>query len=123
LWFIHDFVDIYWFHSCDSRFSALFGFNSDVEAFHRIIEGEFYDVGKYRSRAQLLRRSATYMLYFNRMRKNRYKNNPAPAEIFGKLRPTIQVKQFFQFQPLILDQCLNQMAGLNHPNANKGCIL
>ena len=88
-------------------------FNSDVETFHRIIEDEFYDFEAYNSKKQLLEKSYTYMLYFNLMRKNRYKDKQAPADILKKLIPKLNVAKLFQFKPVVLDNYFKLLLNSN----------
>jgi len=88
-------------------------FNSDVETFHRIIEDEFYDFEAYKSKKQLLEKSYTYMVYFNLMRKNRYKDKQAPADILKKLIPKLNVVKLFQFKPVVLDNYLRLLLNSN----------
>lgn len=61
----------------------------DVETFHRIIEDELYDVESYENHMEFLGKAYAYQLYFNYVRKNRYRDNKAPVDIlrerFGKI--------------------------------------
>ena len=57
---------------------------SDVEAFHGIIEDEFYGVEKLRSASELLGRARTYQVYFNHFRKNLWKGAKTPAKILSE---------------------------------------
>jgi hypothetical protein len=80
-------------------------YNSDVEAFHSIIENEFYDMEKYSSINNFLNKAFTYMLYFTNKRKFRYKEGKIPKHI---LLPLIYSKKFdpnfyINFFPVILD--------------------
>jgi len=66
---------------------------SDVEAFHGIIQDELYRVEKLRSEAELLGRARTYQVYFNHFRKNLWKGAKTPAKILAeagsKLDPSV----------------------------------
>jgi len=82
-------------------------YNSDVEAFHRIVEDEFYDWEHYRSRGELLQKANTYMQYFNQLRVNSYKDNQTPVEIIHNSGVAINTDKLMRFRPLILDNFLN----------------
>ena len=53
------------------------------------------------------------MLYFNLMRKNRYKGKQAPADILKKLIPKLNVIKLFQFKPVDLDNYLKVLLNSN----------
>ena len=82
-------------------------YNSDVEAVHRIIEDEFYDMENFKSKVNFLSKSYTYMLYFNYLRKFRYKGYKSPIEILENINTNIKLKQIAKFKPVILDQLIN----------------
>lgn len=48
-------------------------FNSDVEDMHRLIEDEFYDIEDYSDKYNFLNNAFTFVVYFNYLRKFRYK--------------------------------------------------
>ena len=80
-------------------------YNSDVEAFHGLIEQEFYDMEDYQNLNEFLEKSFTYMSYFNIRRKFRYKHGRTPLEILiedRKLTKTRAIKLAL-FYPVILD--------------------
>jgi hypothetical protein len=52
----------------------------DVEAFHRIVEDELYEIESYDNRIEFLGKVYAYQLYFNYIRKNRYRDNKSPVE-------------------------------------------
>jgi hypothetical protein len=54
---------------------------SDVEAFHGMIESELYQVENLSSESLLLGRARTYQAYFNHFRKNLWKGGKTPAMI------------------------------------------
>ncbi len=45
-------------------------YQSDVEAVHRLIQDEFYDIESFTSRGDFLAKAHTYQLYFNLARPN-----------------------------------------------------
>jgi len=51
---------------------------ADVETAHRLIEDEFYEVEKFTSKTDFLKKLTTYTLWFNVDRKNSYKENQTP---------------------------------------------
>ena len=82
-------------------------YNSDVEASHRLIEDEFYDMETYRSKLNLLCKAYTYMLYFNFKRKFRYKGMKTPVEILKEIKyNNINFNRVAKLKPVILDNYL-----------------
>jgi transposase len=61
----------------------------DVETFHRIIEDELYDIEGYDNRIEFLGKAYAYHLYFNYIRKNRYRDHKSPVEIFRERFPGV----------------------------------
>lgn len=57
---------------------------SDVEAFHSLVETELYDVEDLSSPPLLLGRSRTYQAYFNHLRKNGWRGGRTPAMILSE---------------------------------------
>ena len=57
---------------------------SDVEAFHSLVETELYDVEDLSTEELLLGRSRTYQAYFNHFRKNLWKGAKTPATILAE---------------------------------------
>jgi hypothetical protein len=55
--------------------------NADVEASHRLIEDEFYELEEITSKQDFIEKSRTYQFYFNFMRKNSYKGLKTPKDI------------------------------------------
>lgn len=62
--------------------------NADVESSHELIESEFFDLTRFRSREDFFKKVASYRLFFNTGIKNFYKGIKTPTEIcasdFGK---------------------------------------
>ncbi len=52
----------------------------DVESFHRIVEDELYEIESYANGIEFLGKVYAYQLYFNYIRKNRYRDNKSPVE-------------------------------------------
>lgn len=57
--------------------------NADVEAFHRLVEDEFYTRERFGSIKDFLAKAFTYQMYFNLARKNSYKQWKSPADILA----------------------------------------
>lgn len=64
-------------------------FNSDVEAFHRLCEQEFYDSEDFDSEETFLAKAFGYQIWFNFLRKNRWRDNKTPWEILQEKNPNI----------------------------------
>ena len=56
-------------------------FNSDVETFHRLVEDEFYSIEPATSLEMLRCKMMTFLIDFNYLRKNSYKDNKTPYEL------------------------------------------
>ena len=83
-------------------------YNSDVEAAHRLIEDEFYDMEDYHNIGELLSKAFTYCVYFNYQRKFRYKYMKTPIEILNEYNPpNINPETIGIFPPIITDHYLN----------------
>jgi len=81
-------------------------YNSDVEAFHWLIEREFYREEKdFSSLGDFLNKAFTYMSYFNIQRRFRYKNGKTPLEILleDKSLDYKNALRLTLFYPVILD--------------------
>ena len=55
--------------------------NAGVESSHELIEKEFYDLVKFKDRADFFREIESYRLYFNFVRPNFSKGGKAPQQI------------------------------------------
>ena len=62
-------------------------FNSDVETFHRLVEDEFYAIEPISSRQDLLHKMYTFLIDFNFIRKNSYKDNKTPFQLAAEKQP------------------------------------
>lgn len=77
-------------------------FNSDVETFHRLVEDEFYAIEPVSSLDCLLRKMYTFLIDFNYIRKNSYKDNKTPFELASDDKVDFS-KQFFNLPPVLLE--------------------
>jgi len=78
----------------------------DVETFHRIVEDELYDIESYKNEIEFLGKAYAYQLYFNYIRKNRYRENKAPVEILRERFPEM-TEGILNFPPIRLESLLD----------------
>jgi transposase len=74
----------------------------DVETFHRICEDELYDIENYDNGVQFYGKAYAYQLYFNHVRKNRYRGNKSPFDIL-KERFSEAQEGIFNLPPINLE--------------------
>ena len=60
---------------------------SDVEAFHRLVEDEFLAIEQHGSQRRLLGHSRTYQAFFNHFRPNLWKGGKTPAQLLAAALP------------------------------------
>jgi len=66
-----------------------FWLQNDVETFHRIVEDELYEIEDYHNEVEFLGKAYAYQLYFNYLRKNRYRDNKSPVELLRERFPEV----------------------------------
>jgi len=88
-------------------------FQSDVETVHRLIEDEFYEVEHFNSRDAFINKAATYILWFNTLRKNSYKEYKSPWELISEKDHTIS-PEIVTLLPVFLDELYNSMLSYDH---------
>lgn len=76
--------------------------NADVEALHRIIEEELFDLEVYRDLEDFLRKTTVYQHFFNYVRTNSYKGKKTPWEIVRRDHPRIQ-PEILALPPVLLE--------------------
>jgi transposase InsO family protein len=76
--------------------------NSEVESFHRTCEDEFYDTENFAHRAVFFGKAATYQLFYNTERKNRWRDNKTPLELIEQLAPNIDSQRVVNLRPVAL---------------------
>lgn len=76
---------------------------SDVETAHRIIEDEFYEVERFRSRSDFLAKAASYNLWLNVGRRNRGKEHKTPWELIHEREPEV-APAVCALPPIYLDE-------------------
>ena len=85
-------------------------YNSDVEAMHSLIENEFYDMEHYENLKHFLSKAFTYLLYFNALRKFRYKFGKSPVQILTSANYCYEnALKIANFKPLILDYFISKI--------------
>lgn len=85
-------------------------YNSDVEASHKLIEEELYDVETLDSQIDLLKKAYCYQLFFNYFRKNRGKENQTPIQILkqdSRKCGNKKIEKVFALPPIITDLYTN----------------
>ena len=63
--------------------------NADVETVHASIEDEFFDLEKFKSREDFLRKVTVYQHWYNLARKNRSKGWKTPLDLLAEKAPLI----------------------------------
>ena len=76
---------------------------ADVETAHRLIEDEFYEVERFSSRADFLRKAAAYNLWFNVARGNSGKEHRTPWELIHEKEPGVD-PAICALPPVFLDE-------------------
>lgn len=80
---------------------------SDVEAFHRLVEDEFLAVEDHSSRERLLGRSRIYQVYFNHYRRLLWKGGNTPVDFFRDAQDEghqpAATPEAFTLPPILLD--------------------
>jgi transposase len=62
---------------------------SDVETAHRLVEDEFYEVERFTSRSDFIRKAGAYNLWFNVGRRNSGKEHKTPWELIHEREPGV----------------------------------
>ena len=76
--------------------------NSDVETFHRLVENEFYDIELIESQSLLMQKMNAYLIDFNYIRKNSYRDNLSPWQLAIQDCPSIPLSSL-HLPPILLD--------------------
>jgi transposase len=76
--------------------------NADVEAFHRLIEEELFDLECFAGLEDFLRKATLYQHYFNYARPNSYKGERTPWEIVERDHPDIH-PEVLALPPVLLE--------------------
>ena len=86
-------------------------FNSDVETFHRLGEDEFWAIEQFEDKRDLRQQLYTYLLDFNYRRKNSYKENKTPWELFQEDYPSHST-QVLNLAPVVMDDHIDYLMEL-----------
>src|SRR5690606_24897151 len=99
--------------------------NADVEALHRLIEEEFFDLERFSGLADFLRKVTLYQHYFNFGRPNSYKADRTPWEIVQRDYPEGR-PELLALPPVLLEtefrrlhQLGQDVPGLDGPHGNE----
>jgi len=79
----------------------------DVETFHRIVEDELYDIEDYKNPAEFLGKAYAYLLYFNYIRENRWRDNKSPLQLLRERAPELN-KAILNLPPIRLETLLEE---------------
>ena len=87
--------------------------NADVEAVHRLIEEELFDLEVYQDLEDFLRKATIYQHFFNYARTNSYKGTKTPWEIVRRDHPQIR-PQTLALPPVILETEFERIQQVGH---------
>lgn len=87
--------------------------NADVEASHRLIETEFYDLESFESVEDFLAKAALYQHWFNFGRPNGYRRGRTPWDIIREDRSTLDPNQLL-LPPVLLERFSLQRDRVGH---------
>lgn len=76
--------------------------NADVEAVHRLIEEEFFDLERFEGLEDFLRKATLYQHYFNFARQNSYKADRTPWDIVEQDLPGVNPR-ILALPPVLLE--------------------
>jgi hypothetical protein len=77
--------------------------NSDVEAFHGLVEDELFSSEAFLSQAEFLSKAYSYLLYFNYERQNRYRGYRPWEAVKAKTAGCGLSEEVLNLPPIILD--------------------
>lgn len=87
-------------------------FQADVETFHNLEETELFDVESFNGMKVFLNKTNTYILWFNLIRPNAYKEKQTPLQIAKTKVPDIS-KTIAMLPPIILDSAIRDIRNLD----------
>jgi len=102
--------------------------NADVEAVHRLIEEEFFDLEHFSGLEEFLRKATLYQHYFNFGRPNSYRRGNTPWEIVAADHPGIRPEILalppvhLEAEFLRLDQVGQNVPGLDAVTCAQTCM-
>jgi transposase len=64
-------------------------YNAEVETIHNTIEFEFFEVERFKDRADFFRKASSYQWWYNCDRRNCYRQDLSPREILAAVAPEI----------------------------------
>jgi len=93
-----------WWKECQPIPAGAKTWNSDVEAFHGLVEEELYASEVFPSQQEFLSKAYAYLLYFNYERKNRYRSGYTPMELVkARAEGNRLPEELLNLPPIILD--------------------
>jgi len=75
----------------------------DVETFNRIVEAELFDVESFKNEDEFFGKTYAYQLFFNYLRKNRYRDSKSPVNILKDRFPEVDT-DILNLPPIRLDR-------------------
>ena len=95
----------------------------DVETFHRIVEDELYDIESYKSHTEFLGKAYAYLLYFNYIRENRWRDNKSPLQLLKEKAPHLN-EGMLNLPPIRLEALLIEegKGGYHVPGSVLRCL-
>jgi len=82
-------------------------FQSDVETVHNLVEIEFFEIEKFRDRAEFLDKAYSYQLFFNLQRPNSYKEYKTPWQLAREKQPGLS-KKIAMIPPVFIGDLMNK---------------
>ena len=79
----------------------------DVETFHNIVEDELYDIESYSNHTEFLGKAYAYLLYFNYVRENRWRDNKSPVQLLREKAPHLD-EGILNLPPIRLEILLDE---------------
>jgi hypothetical protein len=93
-----------WWKECQPIPVGAKTWNSDVEAFHGLVEEELYSSEAFTSLPEFLSKAYSYLLFFNYERKNRYRGGVTPLDLLkAKTSGSACSEEVLNLPPIVLD--------------------
>jgi transposase len=87
--------------------------NADVEAVHRLVEEEFFDLEGFAGLEDFLKKTTVYQHFFNFARPNSYKGERTPWEIVHADHPSLG-PEVLALPPVLLEAEFERIQGVGH---------
>jgi len=86
---------------------------ADVETVHNLVEAEFYEIEKFKSRGDFMDKAFSYQLFFNFQRPNTYKENKTPWQLAKQKVPGLHI-DVLRIPPVDLCEMMNKKLDFLH---------